>query len=144
MWPWTDKHTPKSYHTTLDPVYASNECNRFLVLVLASGLTSYSELQDACRDFDTDRTDKKALDDLASQLVKREALTQWQCDKLRAGKWKGFYMDNYKLIGPVEPCDQANNKYMAEDISTHKAVTLRVKYNETAPRIEYSVLTANS
>ena len=38
-----------------------------------------------------------ALSAFSAHLVSI-GLTQWQCDKLRIGKWKGFFLDDYELI----------------------------------------------
>jgi hypothetical protein len=140
----TNNQTPRSYHTTLDPVHAATACDQFLVFLLASGLVRFSELRAAIADFDTERKDDSVLDELVDRLIERKLLTAWQCDKLRMGKWKGFYMDNYKLLGPAEPHDPMMRNYIAEDTSTRKQVTLDVRYNETTPRIEYSVLMSDS
>jgi serine/threonine-protein kinase len=39
------------------------------------------------------------VDDLTSHLISSGVLTRWHCDKLLAGKYKGFFLGKYKLLG---------------------------------------------
>ncbi|MEM9659159.1 MAG: serine/threonine protein kinase, partial [Planctomycetota bacterium] len=38
---------------------------------------------------------------LAEAMVDAELLSQWQADKLLAGKYKGFKLGKYKLLGAI-------------------------------------------
>ena len=37
------------------------------------------------------------LAQLCEHLIAKGALTQWQCENLRAGKYKGFFVGEFKL-----------------------------------------------
>jgi eukaryotic-like serine/threonine-protein kinase len=136
---WGHKNTP-TYQSTLETLYAWSECDRFVALSLASGLVRFSHLSEVCSEFDTDRTDGGALTEFCELLIEKHLMTRWQCDKLRAGKWKGFIMDDYRLLGPAGSHGVTSNQYLAEDVSTGKQVTLSVQYRKIAPYIEYSVV----
>jgi len=40
-----------------------------------------------------------SLDDLTKQLLEKELITDWHLQKLLSGKYKGFYLGKYKLLG---------------------------------------------
>jgi hypothetical protein len=42
--------------------------------------------------------EEDALSAFSTRLV-TTGLTEWQCDKLRRGQWKGFFLDGYELVG---------------------------------------------
>jgi hypothetical protein len=64
---------------------------------------------------------QKALDKFCDYLICTGLVTAWQCKKLRLGRWKGFYMDNYLLLEQV-PYDQVNLAYKARDSTTGDVV----------------------
>src|SRR5688572_3283607 len=39
-------------------------------------------------------------------LISTNLFTNWQCSKLQAGKWKGFYLDNYLLLEQIGKDDE--------------------------------------
>jgi hypothetical protein len=63
------------------------------------------------------------LDEFCSYLILSGRITKWQVDKLRAGKWKGFYLDNYLLL---EQTDKGRyySSYKARDTIVGKVVCL--------------------
>jgi eukaryotic-like serine/threonine-protein kinase len=72
-------------------------------------------------------------------LIARKLLTRWQCDKLRMGKYKGFYLDNYVMLEQSgKGADYAS--YKCRDARSGRLVTLFIKpINQTGGRIEYRV-----
>ena len=74
--------------------------NQFIDLVRRSKLVE----DDPLGKFVTDLSKKcggklpKSDEKIAAELVKQELLTQWQVDKLLAGKHKGFMLGKYKLL----------------------------------------------
>jgi hypothetical protein len=129
----------RSYEPTVADAPTNTQCDRFVALLLASGLVQFLELRDACAGFDTNRTDDNALQELCDRLVSRQLVTEWQCNKLRSGKWEGFYLDNYRLLSRSESSDSSSLEYLAEEVSTHERVTLVVTRLDDTPWIEYSV-----
>jgi hypothetical protein len=70
---WSTKPAPKPW---------SNAAEKFLMLVVRSGLVAEPDLANACAGCDADRTAPNALDELCDYLIAKSVLTQWQCDKL--------------------------------------------------------------
>src|SRR6476620_5223771 len=103
----------------------STEIDRFLTFVLLSGLCSFASLSNACSDFDTKRTDEVAVADLSSHLVRKKLLTEWQCWKLLAGKWKGFFLDGYRLLDQIGK-DAVSSSYLVETVSTGRRMAMVV------------------
>jgi hypothetical protein len=61
----------------------------------------------------------------ARYLVAHGCLTEWQCRGLRAGKHKGFFLDNYKILRHSDD-GLDYSRYFAEDTTTGATVLLRV------------------
>jgi serine/threonine-protein kinase len=104
--------------------------DEFLLLLFASGLLTFSELRDACAGFDVNRVDDTSLDDLCKYLIANEAITPWQLDKLRQGKWKGFWLDQYRLLGHIDKAE-CETTYLAEEWPSGRQVALVV----TPPKV---------
>jgi serine/threonine-protein kinase len=96
------------------------ESHVFLDLLVRSGLLGTRSLSKACCG-----KDRYSLDRLCSHLVENGWLTDWQCNKIRDGKWKGFFLDKYKLLKYVAS-DPPSKTYIAEDMHTCKFVVLRI------------------
>jgi hypothetical protein len=72
-------------------------------------------------------------------LISGHSLTAWQCEKLRMGKWKGFYLDNYLIMEPIEKCEQPCF-YKARNTRDGKLVRLEViPFAYADGRIQYRV-----
>ena len=64
------------------------------------------------------------LNDFRNHLVENNVLTRWQCERLLEGRYKGFFMDAFKLlrhIGHEGSC----STYAAENVQTKHRVVLR-------------------
>jgi hypothetical protein len=116
---------------------------QFVNLLINSRLSSKQEaeelatiFQDECRTRDTQDT----LDLFCDFLISTHRLTAWQCDKLRKGKWKGFYLDNYLLLEQIGK-DEDFSYFKARDARDGKLVRLAVTPMKRAkgPGIEYRV-----
>jgi hypothetical protein len=53
---------------------------------------------------------------LAALLVEKGDLTCWQCEKLSAGRFKGFFVDNYVLVDHLATGHE-RSYYLAKDIA---------------------------
>jgi hypothetical protein len=73
-------------------------------------------------------------------LVSTNRITAWQCGKLRQGKWKGFYLDNYVLLEWSRK-DLDFAYYKARDIRDGNVVQLTITpmNRVKGPNIEYKV-----
>jgi serine/threonine-protein kinase len=92
--------------------------DQFLDLVRRSQLVN----EDLLRPFYSDQSD---ADHVAAALVKAVLLTQWQADKLLAGKWKGFMLGGYTLLRHLCNPGMAQ-EYLAEHQELKRKVVLRV------------------
>ena len=71
----------------------------FLNLVDKSGLVESGVLKESLAVLSREAAGKPvSLDQLANHLVSAGLITQWHSDKLKAGKYKGFFLGKYKLL----------------------------------------------
>jgi eukaryotic-like serine/threonine-protein kinase len=105
----------------------STERERFLGLVLASQLLDFERLTAAIQGL-AEATDVSRL---CKHLVARGALTRWQCERLRLGKYKGFFLKQFKLLD----CQSRGEprRYLAEDWQAGQKVMLLVRRNSSLP-----------
>lgn len=76
---------------------------QFLELVAKSGLVDASALtglESRVRDQLDGELPQKA-ERLADLLIRKDMLTTWHVEKLLSGKYKGFFLGNYKLLGHI-------------------------------------------
>jgi hypothetical protein len=116
---------------------------QFATLLINSRLSSRHEVEElvavfhdeCCRQNVTD-----TLDTFCEFLISTARLTAWQCDKLRKGKWKGFYLDNYLLLEQIGK-DYDFCYYKARDARNGKLVRLTITpmIRAKGPDIEYKV-----
>ncbi len=125
-----DSHRPSVEFTS-----ASSHIDKFLALTLASGLASFATLQTACADFDTTRTDERAVIDLTKHLAAKKVLTDWQIEKLRIGKYKGFYLEDYCMLMQIGK-DESTATYLAYDCRTGERVALVVTPPMVSPWVD--------
>ncbi len=102
----------------------------FVRLVVNSGLVQADVLNEvsaavhsAVEPSNAARWDRLGL--LADALVARGALTNWQCNKLREGRWRGFFLGPSKLLEYAGVTD-SEGIYLAEEIYLHRRVHLYV------------------
>jgi len=124
----------------------SRKFERFVRDLASSGLIAADELDRQLRDF-RDRPDANPppaseLTNFGSWLANRGLITGWQYMKLCDGKWKGFFLDGYKLFGHLDT-DDAYSYYSAVHVTTGSRVTLRITpqaNSKTPGLIEYLVM----
>ena len=70
-----------------------------------SQLCAEQQIVELAREFESDSGGGIAKADLITNfcrfLIDKNVVTAWQCDKLKAGKYKGFYLDDYVLLEQV-------------------------------------------
>lgn len=112
------------------------------VLIVKSRICSESEVRDAEKSFAADCGNSRSAANVelfCEFLVATNRLTEWQCSKLRMGKWKGFYLDHYLLLDHVGK-DFESSSYKARDTRDGKLVVLAITpVNRTNGQIEYRV-----
>ena len=111
------------------PKARREDVERFLTLVVKSGLVASAELADECARCDADQTSPSALDGLCDYLASKSVLTKWQCDKLRNGKWKGFFLDGYCILELIGK-DTTTCTYLVRDVRSSKRMSMRIEMPE--------------
>jgi hypothetical protein len=100
--------------------------DHFIELLIRSGLLGRPEADELVARFRDQFGDSSDLDDIdtfCQFLISENLFTNWQLSKLRAGKWKGFYLDNYLLLEQVGK-DQEFCYYKGRDTRDGKLVRL--------------------
>jgi len=105
----------------------------FLLCVAASRLIDDATLSSLRGSFIGD-----SASDLADYLVAKSALTRWQADQLLLGRYKGFFVDRYKLVDHVGDTN-LRIRYLAEDLQTKKMVVLAMMPKRAAGPPQYLV-----
>jgi eukaryotic-like serine/threonine-protein kinase len=117
-------------HETSNPW--SSDRDRFLAIVLASQLLDQREIVAAVDGL----SNASDVAQLAEHLVAQGALTKWQCNKLRNGQYKGFFLGKFKLFDCVSA-----SYYLAEECQTKRKVRLLLMPNPKWPGgIEYRIV----
>lgn len=79
-----------------------DDVEEFLALFVRSGLTNREQCDQLLASYRSEYLPAATLPDtitcLCSFLISRDALTTWQCEKLRNGQYKGFFIDHFKLL----------------------------------------------
>lgn len=100
---------------------------RFVELVAKSGLVDQSKgdrlvakIREKCGgSLPTD------IDKLAEVYRSNNLLTQWHIDKLKTGKYKGFFLGKYKLLGHIGTGGMSS-VYLAEHVQMHDKRAIKV------------------
>jgi hypothetical protein len=109
----------------------SSDLDRFLAMAFASYLANPGELQSWRQQFNSRRSTPACADenDLAAfcdYLIEQGQLTQWQCKMLLLGKYRGFFVEHFKLLEPIDETGSWK-VFSAEDRHTKRLVRLRIK-----------------
>lgn len=105
---------------------AEPSAKNLLELLERSGIADDEQLQGAL-----DSLSEKAggrvvrTDELAAHLIESGIITQWHADKLLAGKYKGFFLDKYKLLGLLGTGGMSS-VYLAEAKNTGQKRAIKV------------------
>ena len=93
----------------------------FISLLNRSGIVAEEVLKDALSQISKEAGGKKiTIDHLTAELIKSGIITEWHTKKLLAGKYKGFFLGKYKLLGHLGTGGMSS-VYLAE----HKLMTHR-------------------
>jgi hypothetical protein len=104
------------------------EIEKFLSLILESGLIELDELNDACKDYFAESSVmgvEPSFNAFCEFLISTRRLTEWQCNLLKKGQSQGFFIDQYELLNDLGPDDSSTN-YLAQEKNTNRRVKLRI------------------
>ena len=113
----------------------SHEVENFLADVLKSNLVTLDELNVLCTDFLAESSAlnrEPTFEALCEFLISTGRLTVWQCERLKEGRWKGFFLDQYKLLNILET-DEEFSYYLAEETSTKRRFKLKISPKSRIP-----------
>jgi serine/threonine-protein kinase len=114
----------------------------FCHVLAASGLVDPRLLTSLRRQFQAEHSlaegSPEAARAFADHLIAKGTLTAWQSQKLCDGKYKGFFLDHYKLTGHVS-VEQTYSRFLAEDTNTHQLVVLCIQPPTKDGKVHYYV-----
>ena len=99
---------------------------QFLKLLRRCGLIEEKQLEsvlDKCRQKNGGELPK--LDVVAEFLINTGRITQWQCNKLLNGKYKGFFLGKYKLLKHLGTGGMST-VFLAEHVLMQRQVAIKV------------------
>jgi len=103
------------------------DSNRFIELINKSKLVDSSAVEQAVEELRAahDGQLPEDLDALQRHFVEKRLLTTWHCEKLRNGKYKGFYLSKYRLLKHLGTGGMSS-VYLAEHILMNRKVAIKV------------------
>ena len=100
---------------------------RFCELVIRSGLISGAEISAALEELKSTLSPGESLEarKIADFLVASGKLTLWQAEQILQGRYKGFFLKNYKLLSHLG-AGGMSNVYVAEHLLMNRRVAIKV------------------
>jgi len=99
----------------------------FLDLVRRSGLVEKDRLQAITAQLkkESGGTLPTGVDEVGRRFVAENLVTPWQCDRLLEGKWKGYFLGRYKLLGQLG-AGGMSTVYLGEHVLMQRRVAIKV------------------
>ncbi len=105
---------------------AESSAKNLLKLLEKSKLADPDRLKDSLSSLSEKAAGRRVRqDELVGHLIESGIITQWHADKLTAGKYKGFFLDKYKLLGHLGTGGMSS-VYLAESKSTGQKRAIKV------------------
>lgn len=103
------------------------DSSRFIELISKSKLVNPSALERAVEELRASHEGQLPvdLDTLQKYFVEKGLLTTWHCEKLRNGKYKGFFLSKYRLLKHLGTGGMSS-VYLAEHILMNRKVAIKV------------------
>ncbi len=100
---------------------------KFLDLVQQSGLVEKDRLQTfvALLEKESDGKLPSDVDEVARRFVAENLVSPWQCDRLLEGKYRGFFLGRYKLLGQLG-AGGMSTVYLGEHVLMQRRVAIKV------------------
>lgn len=106
---------------------AKQTASRFLELVRRSKLVDAEQLDRAVAEL-LEELGAEALDStdaVAARLIREGLLSRWQCDQIRQGRYKGFFLKKYKLLDHLGTGGMSS-VYLAEHTLMQRRVAIKI------------------
>ncbi len=99
----------------------------FLDLVQRSGLVEKDQFQGLVAQLEKESGGKLPadVDEVAGRFVAADLISPWQCDRLLEGKWRGFFLGRYKLLGQLG-AGGMSTVYLGEHVLMQRRVAIKV------------------
>lgn len=106
---------------------ATQSVDTFLDLVRRSGLIDEDQLQAVLADLEhcAGADALGQTDAVAERFVQAGLLTRWQCQKLREGRYKGFFLGKYKLLDHLGTGGMSS-VFLGEHVLMQRRVAIKV------------------
>jgi serine/threonine protein kinase len=107
---------------------AKSKAETILELVKRSGLVEKDRLKSLLADLKREAGDQPiadAADAIIDRLIANKLITKWQADRLKEGRYKGFFLGKYKLLNHLGSGGMSR-VYLAEHIVMHRLVAIKV------------------
>jgi serine/threonine protein kinase len=97
----------------------------FLDLVRRSGLVEKDRLQAIVAQWEKEGKLPSEADEVGRRLVAENLISPWQCDRLLEGKYRGFFLGRYKLLGQLGSGGMST-VYLGEHVLMQRRVAIKV------------------
>lgn len=105
---------------------AEQSAKNLIKLLEKSGIVDEDDLKDSLGALSSKKNGEAVgTSELAAHLIESGVITQWHADKLLAGKYKGFFLDKYKLLGHLGTGGMSS-VYLAESKNTRQKRAIKV------------------
>lgn len=103
------------------------DASRFIELVKKSKLVAEPVLKQAVKQLraENDGQIPSDIEKLEAFFVQQDLLTTWHCEKLRNGKYKGFFLSKYRLLKHLGTGGMSS-VYLGEHIVMNRKVAIKV------------------
>ena len=116
---------------------AVNSAKSFLMMLERSGIVAEDRLKKTLSELSKKFNGRMVkLDDLTSHLIESEIITSWHCEKLLAGRYKGFFLGKYKLLGHLGTGGMSS-VYLAEHRISGQKRAIKVLPRKKVPDKSY-------
>ena len=105
---------------------AEKSAKNLLKLLDKSGIADQDDLKESLGSL-SEKMDGEAVgtEILSAHLIESGVITKWHAEKLLAGKYKGFFLDKYKLLGLLGTGGMSS-VYLAESKNTRQKRAIKV------------------
>ena len=99
----------------------------FLDLVQRSGLVEKDRFQELVAQLEKESGGKLPadVDEVGRRFVAEDLISQWHCDRLLEGKYNGFFLGRYKLLGQLGSGGMST-VYLGEHVLMRRRVAIKV------------------
>lgn len=105
---------------------AEQSAKNLLKLLEKSGIADQGNLRNALGALSEHAAGRAVgTKELSSHLIDSGVITEWHAEKLLAGKYKGFFLDKFKLLGHLGTGGMSS-VYLAESKITHQKRAIKV------------------